>query len=584
MMKGIAASPGISIGKAFIFEPDKLKLERKEITEDGIAEEIIQFKEAIERTKKELIQVKKRVMDEVGEEYAKIFSAHLLVLEDPFLIIEVERKIKEERINVEYALFSVLETLTSSFSSLDDEYIKERAVDIHDIGRRLLGNLLKQKRVNLELEESRILVGHNLTPSHTAQLNKEKILAFVTDMGGRTSHTAILARAMEIPAVVGLINITSLLKEEDTLIVDGNRGEVVIKPTPEVIEEYSKRKKEYELFITGLANLKDLPAQTKDGFRIELCANIEIPEEVDLVKEHGSEGIGLYRTEFLYLGRNTLPNEDEQEGVYKEVARKTFPYSVIIRTLDLGGDKLSLHLKQPEELESNPFLGLRAIRLCLANVDIFKTQLRAILKASVYGNIKIIFPMISNLEELIKTKEILREVQEELRRENIPFDEAIEIGVMIETPAACMIADMLAEKVDFFSIGTNDLIQYTIAVDRGNERIAHLYEPLHPAILRLIKLVIEAAHRRGKWVGMCGEMAGDPLSCLVLLGLGLDEFSMSGVVIPEIKEIIRSVTLSEAKEIATEVSKLDTAQEVKSLIRKRFSKKLDKVLLRSENG
>lgn len=572
-LSGIAASPGIAFGKAFLYEVERFKVRRHQISAQDIEAEIGQFKKAVAKAKGEITHIRDNVASRMSKEYADIFSAHLLLLEDPFLIIEVTKKIKEEHKNVEYALWEVLEMLTKNFNELEDEYIRERAVDIYDIGKKILYNLVERQKLSLkDIEPGTVIVAHNLTPSDTTQIDKAKVAAFITDVGGPTSHTAILARALEIPAVVGLNNVTLQVKDGDTLIVDGLRGVIVVNPTQTALEEYTQRRHEFEAFEAGLVKLKDLPAQTQDRYRLEIAANVELIEEVSLAKEHGAEGIGLYRTEFLYLNRDDLPSEEELFKTYQKVVETTFPYPVVFRTLDLGGDKLPYHLEETGgQIESNPFLGLRAIRLCLHHPDIFKTQLRAILRTSKYGKTRIMIPMISGVEEVRETKAILSDVMEELRNRRVPFDEKIEFGIMIETPSAAMMADILAKEVDFFSIGTNDLIQYTLAVDRGNEQIAYLYRPSHPAILRLLKEIIEAAHREEKWVGMCGEMASNPLFTVLLLGLGLDEFSMSGVSIPEIKEIIRSTTLAEAKELAQQALTLSGADEVEELMRERLS-------------
>jgi phosphotransferase system enzyme I (PtsI) len=569
ILTGFPASPGIVIGTCYLMDVEKLKVKKHEITDSQIEHQILLFKEAVNKTREELIDIKEKIKKGMAEEYGDIFGAHLMVLEDPFLIIEVTQKIRNEKVNVEYALWEVLEMLTESFGSLEDEYMRERAVDIYDIGKRILQNLIKSKKgVLKDFPEGAIVVAHNLAPSETVQMHKGNVAGFATDIGGKTSHTAIMARALEIPAVVGLRNVTFWAKNGDTIIVDGNKGIVIINPDEKTIAEYKQKKKEFEDFKAGLVWLKDLPAQTLDGYRIELSANIEIPEEVDVALEHGATSIGLYRTEFLYLNRDALPSEEEQFKAYKEVLERMKNRSVIIRTLDLGGDKFLSYLDIPPEM--NPFLGLRAIRLCLKHQDIFKTQLRALLRASNYGRLRIMFPMISCLEELIETKALLNKVHQELKEEGLTEVENVEIGVMIEIPSAAIIADILAQEVDFFSIGTNDLIQYVLAIDRINEEVAYLYNPLHPALLRLIKNIIEETHRHGKWVGMCGEMAGDPLAAIILLGLGLDEFSMSGVMIPKVKEVIRKVSLKESKEIADEVVNLKTAKEVEDALNRKF--------------
>lgn len=576
-LKGIPASPGVVIGKVYLFDAYKPKITKYQVVKAGVEKEVKAFRKAVDKTHREIEEIKEKVHEGMGERYADIFGAHLLVLEDPFLIVEVTKKIREERTNAEHALWEVMEDLTSNFTSLEDEYLRERAADIHDIGQRILENLIKSKRASLtDFEEDVVVVAHSLAPSDTAQMHKEKVIGFATDVGARTSHTAIMARALEIPAVVGLREITSHAADGDTIIIDGIHGDIFINPAKDEIEVYKKKRKEYFTFVEGLAPLKELPAQTRDGHRVRIMANLELHEEVEHVRDHGAEGIGLYRTEFLFLNRPDLPSEDEQFETYREAARIHAPNPVTIRTLDIGGDKFIPHLIEDNEI--NPFLGLRAIRLCLANVDIFKDQLSAILRASAYGNLKIIFPMITNASELIKAKSILQEVRDGLSKRDIPFDEKMELGAMIETPSAALTADILAREVDFFSIGTNDLIQYTLAVDRANEKIAHLYEPSHPAILKLVNLTITTAHRNGKWVAMCGEMAANPLFTVILLGLGLDEFSMSGMVIPEIKEVIRSVTLGEARDLANESLNLERTDQIKTLVKKRLGKRFEDIL------
>jgi phosphotransferase system enzyme I (PtsI) len=460
---------------------------------------------------------------------------------------------------------------------MQDSYLKGRAADIKDVGRRALRNLLGKERETLAtLKEEVIVVAHDLSPSDTASMHKEKVIGFATDMGSKTSHTAIMARALEIPAVVGLKNITQEIQAFDTLIVDGSHGSVIINPDEATRKRYRKDRESFELLEHELLKLRDLPAQTLDGHRVTLAANIEVPDEIKYVKEHGGEGIGLYRTEFLYLGRDDLPSVDEQFKAYKEVAQKFSSHSVIIRTLDLGGDKFLSYLNLAPEM--NPFLGLRAIRLCLADIPLFKDQLRAILRASPYGNLKIMYPMISGVEEVKRANQILTEVKEELKKKGTPFNENLEVGAMIEIPSAALTCESIAQEVDFFSIGTNDLIQYALAADRVNENIAYLYQPLHPAILQLLKKIIDGAHRAGIWVGMCGEMAGEPLFTPILLGLGLDELSMSPVVVPEVKKIVRSLTLQEAKELSRKALELPTAQEIRALLKERIKKFMPEVI------
>lgn len=568
MMKfyGVSASHGFAIGKVFLLDTGKIKVKQIKISEDEIPEQIDNFRKAVLKTKEEINIIMNRVAMNMGEREAEIFKAHLLVLEDPLLIIEVVEKVKKEQINVDFALWEVLELLTQDINSLGDELMRERVVDIYDIGRRILQNLAGTENIRLEkLSKNTVVISRNLTPSDTAQMKKDEIVGFATDIGGRTSHTAIMARAMEIPAVVGLRDIASRVKNEDTIIIDGCAGLVIVSPDEDTISEYQRKQKEFEIVKSGLMWLRDLPAQTKDGYRVVLSANIEFPNEVDIIKKEGAEGVGLYRTEFLYLNRIDLPTEEEQFSAYKQVILGCVPHPVIIRTLDLGGDKFLSYLGTPAEV--NPFLGLRAIRLSLKHSDIFRNQLRAILRASAFGKTRIMFPLISDLQELLQAKIVVHNVMDELDKQGFEFDSDIDIGIMIETPSAAMTVDALAKEVDFFSIGTNDLVQYTLAVDRINEEIAYLYNPLHPSILRLIKQTIDAAHEQRKWVGICGEMASDPLFIVLLLGMGLDELSMVSNAIPKIKEIIRSVTIQEAKEIANIILSLNNTVQIENTLK-----------------
>ncbi len=571
MLKGIGVSPGVTIGRAFLLGGERLSTPKREISPGKVAEELARFERALAQTTEEIIKIRKKVAQEISEEHARILDAHLLILEDVLFIEETMRRVEKEKLNVEYVFSDVLEQLARRFEVMDDEYLRERASDVRDIGRRILRNLLGRKRETLSnLEEEVIVVAYDLSPSDTASMHKEKVIGFITDVGGKTSHTAIMARALEIPAVIGLKDITARVDQSDQLIVDGTNGIVIINPDEETLNRYRQEEVEIKVFEKKLEELKDLPAETLDGHRVELVANLEIPEEMPSLLAHGAAGIGLYRTEFFYLNRADLPTEEEHYQAYKSVAEQMSSHSVIIRTLDLGGDKFTSQLEIPREM--NPFMGWRAIRFCLERPDVFKVQLRAILRASAHGNLKIMYPMISGIEELRRANQVLEEVREKLRGEGVPFDEDLEVGVMIETPSAAMTADILAREVSFFSIGTNDLIQYSLAVDRINEKIAYLYEPTHPAVLRLIKSVVESGHQQGIWVGICGEMAAEPALALILLGMGLDEFSMGAAALPEIKRIIRSVTFKEARKLVKQILTLSTAQEVEECARKALLK------------
>jgi len=568
-LKGIAAAPGISMGKAFRIGKEEFVIPKQQIRPEDIPVQIQLFEEALIQTRREIIDLQKRIAFDMGQEQAEIFDAHLLVLEDRMLIEEVISRLKKELVNVAYIFSEVLKKYIDVFSKIEDEYLKERTADVNDVGKRILRNLLGKKRPILgDLKEKVIVVAHDFSPSDTAAMHKQNVCAFITDIGGKTSHTAIMAKSLEIPAVVGVEDATLKINSDDVLIVDGSVGTVIINPDEETLRIYQQEFEKLKGVSERFLSVKDLPAVTLDGKTIEIVGNIELPDDVPSVKLHGGQGIGLYRTEFFYMNRKDFPSEEEQCQAYKYVAEEMKPYPVIIRTLDLGGDKFLSQLEVPKEMQ--PFLGWRAIRFCLARPDIFKVQLRAILRASIHGNLKLMYPMISGIEELKQANEILTEVKEELRKENFPFDNNIEVGAMIEVPSAAMTADLLASEADFFSIGTNDLIQYSLAVDRTNEKVAYLYEPTHPAVLRMIRNIIEAAHNAGIWVGMCGEMAGEPSLILILLGLGLDEFSMPPSVIPEVKYIIRSITLKVAQDIAREVLKLSTGKEVEEFSQARL--------------
>ena len=580
-LKGIPAAPGVAFSKAYVLKPkEEFVIPKKEISEEQVPVEIFRLEDALINTRREILEIQKKIAQEMTVGDAQIFEAHLLVIEDRMLIDEVILRIKNERLSVEYIFAESLKKYIQVFSRIEDEYLRERVADINDVGRRILQHLLgKSPRGFDALEGDVIIVAHDLSPSDTAAMYKKNVLAFITDIGGRTSHTAIMAKSLEIPAVVGLEDATKKIKTGDTLIVDGKAGMVIVNPDESTLENY--RVEQYKLSdITKsfLVILKNLPAETKDGRKVQLAANIELPEEIPSVIEHGAEGIGLYRTEYFYMNRKDLPSEEEHYQAYRMVTEKIAPHSVIIRTLDLGGDKFLSSLKVPHDML--PFLGWRAIRFCLARPDIFKTQLRAILRASAAGKLKIMYPMISGIEELEQANVILNEAKEELRKEGKSFDEKIQVGAMIEVPSAAVTCDILARGADFFSIGTNDLIQYSLAVDRTNEKIAYLYEPAHPAVLRLIKNIIDAGHKAGRWVGMCGEMAGEPEFVLLLLGLELDEFSVSPYVVPEIKHLIRLVSMQQAKEIAKQVMTLATGTEVVEYVNTR----LKEIIKKNENS
>ncbi|MEW6616757.1 MAG: phosphoenolpyruvate--protein phosphotransferase [Thermodesulfobacteriota bacterium] len=572
VIKGIGGSPGIVIGKAQPIERDRIDIfAYRLIDEAEVPGEERRFKIAVEESKEQCLKVKDNILSQDAKEVVYIIDAQLMILEDRMLIDETIRRIREEKINAEWALEITLQKLRGAFKNIDDEYLSERKSDVDYIGERITRNLLGKKQDSIsDLKEKVIIVAHDLSPADTAQMTRDKVVGFATDIGGKTSHTAIMARALEIPAVVGLESITQEVKIGDSLIIDGNTGIVLINPTKTVLNEYLEKKRIYERLEKELFKYKDLPAQTLDGYRIKVVANIELIEEIPSVLEHGAEGIGLYRTEFLYLGRKELPSEEEQFQAYKSVVERLHSYTTI-RTMDIGGDKFISHLDLAKEM--NPAMGLRAIRFCLREVGIFKTQLRAILKASNYGKIKIMFPMISGVSEILQTKEILEEVKLELKKEGIPFDSDIKIGIMIEIPSAVTLADILAKEVDFFSIGTNDLIQYSLAIDRVNEHVAYLYEPLHPAVLRVIKHVVDCGHAAGIKVGMCGEMAGEPLYIPILLGMGLDELSMNALSVLGVKKIIRSITHRESKELLDSIMGFSTASEIKSFVKEEMIKR-----------
>lgn len=560
-LRGIGVSGGFGIGKVLVLRKDELSVPKRKIAHDEISREIYHLEEALMETRKQISDLQRKITKEIGFEHGRIFEAHYLVLEDRVLIEDVIKQIKAKKVNVEYAFSESIKKYVDTLLKLKDEYLRERVVDIEDISRRVLRTMLKEKALSLsDLKEKVVIVSHDLGPSQTASLPKENVLGFVTDVGGRTSHTAIIARSLRIPAVVGLEVATENVKSGDKIIVDGSEGIIIVRPTDKVLKEYRKKSTLYDKEVKAIHIPKAVKVCTKDGKVIVVSGNIELPEEIPLIKKYGAEGIGLYRTEYIFLGRRDLPSEEEQYKAYFKVAKEVSPHSVIFRTIDIGGDKF---LSQPEvPREMSPFLGWRAIRFCLARPEVFKVQLRAILRSSSGKNVKLMFPMISGIEELRKAKVLLEKCKKELKKEGKKFDDNISVGAMIEVPSAALTADVLAKECDFFSIGTNDLIQYSLAVDRTNEKVAYLYEPGHPAVLRLIKKIIEAARQNDIWVGMCGEMSGDPIFSFLLLGMGLDEFSMSIPQVPKIKELISNINLKDAKVAFQGALKLATAKEV----------------------
>ncbi|ERI95310.1 phosphoenolpyruvate-protein phosphotransferase [Clostridiales bacterium oral taxon 876 str. F0540] len=535
MKKGIAASRGYAIGKVVLnVKEEEIIIERKI---DNLGAEKERLQKALAVSRGQLEKIKNKAEIEMGADKAAVFESHMMLLDDPEFVGAIESGIEANMINAEKVLKDVVDMYASIFDSMEDEYMKERAADVKDVGNRILNNLLGKSMNEMgQLENNTVVVAHDLTPSDTAELDKDKVIAFLTNIGGRTSHSAIMARTLEIPAIVGMGDITDTVNNGDLVIVDGIEGIVIIKPSEDQIKEYNLKKEKFEGEKEELKKLAHVETKTKAGKRIEVVGNIGKPEDVHKVLENGGEGVGLFRTEFLYMDRETMPSEEEQFEAYKYVAEKLEGKTLVIRTLDIGGDKKLTYLPMPEEM--NPFLGYRAIRLCLDQVDLFKVQLRALLRASAFGNLKIMFPMISSVNEFLEAKKILAECMEELKSEGKAFNERLETGIMIEIPSAAVMADELAKHVDFFSIGTNDLIQYTLAADRMNEKVSYLYDPMHPAVLRLIKMTIDAAHKEGKWCGMCGEMAGDETAIPTLLEYGLDEFSMSASSILRAKQII----------------------------------------------
>ncbi|MEK5023260.1 phosphoenolpyruvate--protein phosphotransferase [Paenibacillus sp. FSL M7-1046] len=562
-ISGIAASAGIAVARAFILEHPDYTITKTAVSD--VEAEIAKLESALEKSKGELQAIKERTLAELGEKKAEIFESHLLILEDPELISPVMDKIREESVNADYALNEVATQFIEMFENMKSAYLQERAADMRDVTKRILNHLLGIHYVSpAEINEEVIVIALDLTPSDTAQLNRKYVKGFTTNIGGRTSHSAIMARSLEIPAVVGTKNVLSEVKAGDLVIVDGLSGDVLINPSDAEVAEYKAKQEAYDLQIAEWKKLRDEPTVSADGKHVELAANIGTPNDVNGVIENGGEGVGLYRTEFLYMGRDKLPSEEIQYNAYRTVLENMNGKPVVVRTLDIGGDKELPYLDLPKEM--NPFLGFRAIRLCLDRQDIFRTQLRALLRASAHGDLRIMFPMIATLGEFRAARDLLLEEKAKLREEGKEVSDNIQLGIMVEIPSTAVLADQFAKEVDFFSIGTNDLIQYTMAADRMNERVSYLYQPYNPAILRLVKIVIDAAHAEGKWTGMCGEMAGDSTAIPLLLGLGLDEFSMSATSILPARSQISKLSAADMKEMAAKALQLGTAEEVAALV------------------
>ncbi len=562
MLKGIAASSGVTIAKAFKLENPELVIVKKEADPE---QEKAKFEQALDASKKDIQTIKDKAAGKLSDEELAIFDAHLMVADDPALASEVTGMIENDHVNAEYALDTVAGNYIAMFESLDDEYMRERAADIRDVTTRIKRHIMGVEIADLSLiNEEVIVVAHDLTPSDTAQLDKQYTKGFATEIGGRTSHSAIMARSLEIPAIVGISGVMSQVKHGDMLILDALKGELIINPDAQQIAEYTKKGEEYRKEVEALKTLKNMPTISTDGHKIELVANIGTPDDVQAVKDNGGEGVGLYRTEFLYMNSQTLPTEEDQFQAYKKVLEAMEGRSVVVRTLDIGGDKKLPYL--PIDPEMNPFLGYRAIRLCLDRKEIFRTQLRALCRASVYGKLCIMFPMIATLNEFNAAKAIFEEEKAKLIAEGIPVADNIQVGLMIEIPAAAVLAEQFAKVADFFSIGTNDLIQYSMAADRMSEKVAYLYQPFNPSILRLIKMTIDGAHKEGRWCGMCGEMAGEPDAISVLMGLGLDEFSMSATSILKARKIATNISYEEMKKLAEKAVQCSTSEEVLDLI------------------
>jgi phosphotransferase system enzyme I (PtsI) len=564
--KGVAVSPGIAIGRALILESSIASVFRVPLKVEDVPAEMERFRSALLKTRDDLLQLRETVSRAMGDEYASIFDAHAMIVTDPSFADKVIQKIESEQVNAEWAVSQVEEELEARFESFENEYLRERGDDIKDVGESLLKNLQGISHHDLsEIDHDVVILAHDLTPSDAVRFNRKPIVGFATESGGRTSHTSIIAKSLFLPAVIGVGRLTEIIDNEELVIIDGYEGTILVNPTPALVKEYTSKVSRHEEYEKQLLANRDLRAETRDGHVVALQANIELVEELDDAKKYGAEGIGLYRSEFLFISKSPqLPNEDEHFEVYRRLAEAVAPNWAVIRTFDLGGKKLAREVMGSKE--DNPVLGLRALRLCMKHRDMFKTQLRALLRASAFGRIKIMFPLVSGVQELRQVKAFVREIESELDAEGVPYNKGLEIGIMIEVPAAAVIADVLATETDFFAIGTNDLIQYSLAIDRSNENVSYLYEPFHPGLLRLIKFVIDAGEKGGIPVSMCGEMASDPLYAIVLIGLGLKVFSMSPAAIPVIKNVIRSLRYKECKRIADQALQKKTAQEIEEFV------------------
>lgn len=563
---GVSAAPGIVVGRAYLRDRERIVVPRYRVSDSEA--ETARFRDALGDTRAQIVAIRTDMADRMGEDHARIFDAHLLIIDDDMLSGRTRERIAEEKLNAAAAFDDIVADVLRSFGSIDDEYLKDRSMDIVDVKRRVLRNLMGRGRgkANAGPDEASVIVAHDLAPSDTAQIDRARTLAYVTDLGGRTSHTAILARSQGVPAVVGLGDLFDSVREGDMIIVDGNTGIVVVNPTESTLDEYEHEIRRFHDLEEQLLTLTGYPASTLDGKEFELGANIDMPEEIQSAIDYGAQGVGLFRTEYFFISQDELPGEEQQYAIYRRVAEDMNGRPVTIRTIDIGGDKIARYL--PSAAELNPFMGWRGIRFCLTRLDIFQTQLRAIYRASAHGKVRIMFPMISSIDEVERAQEICAEVRQSLDRDGLAYDASVPLGIMIETPSSVVIADQLGKVADFFSIGTNDLIQYTIAVDRGNARIAHLYRNLHPAILRLLKQTVDAARKREIPVGVCGEMCSDPLAVLILIGLRIDSFSASPGVIPEIKRIIRSVTFDECRSLLKRVMRYRSTADIERETRK----------------